>query len=189
MPPAIPPMVPPHSGWRWIRTLGRIHAGTLPLRGDIQQERHRPGRARASGSKSRKYSCSRARSENLLAQIWGLCDTNQCGKLRLEEFCLAMWFVDRAKKGIPPPEVLAPNMVPPGMRKGSLIAAAEPKPTYNNPELEMISKEIEEAVQGAAPDGDRSLQSEKDTLTATLKQLENQKGEAQKRLDDLKNQV
>lgn len=32
-------------------------------------------------------------------------------------------------------------------------------------------------------------QSELDTLTATLKQLENQKGEAQKRLDDLKNQV
>lgn len=32
-------------------------------------------------------------------------------------------------------------------------------------------------------------QSELDTLAATLKQLENQKGEAQKRLDDLKNQV
>lgn len=33
------------------------------------------------------------------------------------------------------------------------------------------------------------LQSELDTLAATLKQLENQKGEAQKRLDDLKTQV
>lgn len=33
------------------------------------------------------------------------------------------------------------------------------------------------------------FQSELDTLTATLKQLENQKGEAQKRLDDLKAQV
>lgn len=32
-------------------------------------------------------------------------------------------------------------------------------------------------------------QSELDTLTATLKQLENQKGEAQKRLDDLQTQV
>lgn len=33
------------------------------------------------------------------------------------------------------------------------------------------------------------LQSELDTLTATLKQLENQRGEAQKRLDDLQAQV
>lgn len=34
-----------------------------------------------------------------------------------------------------------------------------------------------------------NFQSELDTLTATLKQLENQKGEAQKRLNDLKSQV
>lgn len=34
-----------------------------------------------------------------------------------------------------------------------------------------------------------SFQSELDTLAATLKQLENQKGEAQKRLNDLKAQV
>jgi hypothetical protein len=33
------------------------------------------------------------------------------------------------------------------------------------------------------------LQGELDTLAATLKQLETQKGEAQKRLNDLKNQV
>lgn len=35
----------------------------------------------------------------------------------------------------------------------------------------------------------KSLQSELDTLAATLRQLENQKGEAQKRLNDLKAQV
>jgi epidermal growth factor receptor substrate 15 len=35
----------------------------------------------------------------------------------------------------------------------------------------------------------KSLQSELDTLAATLKQLDNQKGEAQKRLNDLKIQV
>lgn len=34
-----------------------------------------------------------------------------------------------------------------------------------------------------------AAQSELDTLAATLKQLENQKGEAQKRLNDLKGQV
>ncbi|XP_058815246.1 epidermal growth factor receptor substrate 15-like 1 isoform X2 [Topomyia yanbarensis] len=142
--------------------------------------------------------------QNVLAVIWALCDTNQIGKLRLEEFCLAMWLVERAKKGIDPPQVLAPNMIPPSLRKNSLIAPPEPKPTYSNPELEMISKEIEELARErrlleqevAQKEADvrikngemRSLQSELDTLTATLKQLENQKGEAQKRLDDLKNQ-
>ncbi|XP_058061307.1 epidermal growth factor receptor substrate 15-like 1 isoform X2 [Anopheles bellator] len=145
-------------------------------------------------------------AQNKLAHIWALCDTHQSGKLKLEEFCLAMWFVDRAKKGIDPPQTLAPNMVPPSLRKSSLIQAQEPpQPTYSNPELEMISKEIEELAKErrlleqevAQKEADvriksgelRSLQSELDTLTATLKQLENQKGEAQKRLDDLKNQV
>uniref|UniRef100_A0A182WH78 Epidermal growth factor receptor substrate 15-like 1 n=1 Tax=Anopheles minimus TaxID=112268 RepID=A0A182WH78_9DIPT len=144
-------------------------------------------------------------AQNLLAHIWALCDTNQSGKLKLEEFCLAMWFVDRAKKGIDPPQTLAPNMVPPSLRKSSIMQAQEPpQPTYSNPELEMISKEIDELAKErrlleqevAQKEADvrikggelRSLQSELDTLTATLKQLENQKGEAQKRLDDLKNQ-
>lgn len=69
----------------------------------------------------------------------------------------------------------------------------------------MISKEIEELMKErhaieaevAQKEADirikagqmRSLESELNTLTATLKQLETQKGEAQKRLDDLKTQV
>ncbi|CAO1410912.1 unnamed protein product [Diamesa tonsa] len=145
--------------------------------------------------------------QNCLAHIWALCDTKQSGKLNTEEFALAMWMVERKKKGIDPPQVLAPEMVPPCMRPNSvpLLAAAPLKPLYTNPELEMISKEIEELAKErhileaevSQKEADiriktgevRSLQSELDTLTATLKQLENQKGEAQKRLDDLKAQV
>lgn len=87
-----------------------------------------------------------------------------------------------------------------------MIQPIEPvRQVYTNPELEMISKEIEELakerrhletelVQKEADirikNGEvRNLQSELDTLVATLKQLENQKGEAQKRLNDLKAQV
>lgn len=86
------------------------------------------------------------------------------------------------------------------------IQPIEPqRPVYDNPELEMIAKEIEElakerrqlendVVQKEADirikNGEvRNLQSELDTLVATLKQLESQKGEAQKRLNDLKAQV
>lgn len=98
-----------------------------------------------------------------LAQIWALCDTNQSGKLTSEQFSLAMWMVERKRMGYEPPECLAPNMVPPSQRTASVSSsslvgdlvglddnlmqavAAEPiQPTYSNPELAMISKEIEE---------------------------------------------
>lgn len=85
----------------------------------------------------------------------------------------------------------------------SLMQPAQP--AYTNPELEMVAKEVEEILKERrqlemevhqkeaeirVKSGEvRSLQSELDTLAATLKQLENQKGEAQKRLDDLKQQV
>lgn len=147
-----------------------------------------------------------------LAQIWALSDTNQSGKLTSEQFALAMWLVERKQNGIDPPNALAPNMIPPSLRGspgnhliGENIPPVEQKPTYSNPELEMISKEIEElATERRILENDvtqkeadiriktgevRSLQSELDTLVATLKQLENQKGEAQKRLNDLKAQV
>lgn len=76
---------------------------------------------------------------------------------------------------------------------------------FSNPELDMISKDIKELIRekhGLEQDisqkeadikiknGEiKSLQSELDTLAATLKQLDNQKGEAQKRLNDLQTQV
>lgn len=124
MPPAIPPMVPliPAGGGdpnAWVvSTLERCRYEEIFNKSDTDRD------GLVSGFEIKEVFLQSGVPQNLLAQIWGLCDTNQCGKLRLEEFCLAMWFVDRAKKGIPPPEVLAPNMVPPGMRKGSLIAAA-----------------------------------------------------------------
>lgn len=77
--------------------------------------------------------------------------------------------------------------------------------SYSNPELDMISKDIADLARErrimeqdiAQKEADikikngeiKSLQSELDTLAATLKQLENQRGEAQKRLNDLKTQV
>lgn len=146
--------------------------------------------------------------QNFLAIIWQLCDTHQSGKLTSEQFALAMWFVERKKIGIDPPQSLTAEMIPPSLRTTNVLMSSTietMQPQYSNPELEMISKEIEELAKErrllendiAQKEADirvksgevRSLQSELDTLAATLKQLENQKGEAQKRLDDLKTQV
>lgn len=59
--------------------------------------------------------------QNMLAHIWSLCDTDQTGKLNNEQFALAMWLVDRKKKGIDPPQVLAPEMIPPSMRSNAVV--------------------------------------------------------------------
>ncbi|XP_053994588.1 epidermal growth factor receptor substrate 15-like 1 isoform X2 [Hylaeus volcanicus] len=142
----------------------------------------------------------------VLADIWGLCDTCQSGKLNKEQFALAMWLIKQKLRGVDPPASLTPDMIPPSMRKPSdTVVENNNISGYSNPELDMISKDIAELVRErqsmeqdiAQKEADikikrgeiKSLQSELDTLAATLKQLENQKGEAQKRLNDLKAQV
>ncbi|XP_076664292.1 epidermal growth factor receptor pathway substrate 15 isoform X2 [Andrena cerasifolii] len=144
--------------------------------------------------------------QTVLADIWGLCDICQNGKLNKEQFALAMWLIKQKLRGADPPASLSPDMIPPSMRKPSdSIVENNNISGYSNPELDMISKDIAELVRErqsmeqdiAQKEADikikngeiKSLQSELDTLAATLKQLENQKGEAQKRLNDLKAQV
>ncbi|KAI5693118.1 hypothetical protein M8J75_009008 [Diaphorina citri] len=147
-------------------------------------------------------SCNLAQS--VLANIWSLADMNQVGKLNKEQFCLAMWLVQQALKGHDLPSSLTPEMVPPSMRgPGAPSAApAAPPPPPSNPEMDMISRDIaelsaertalENEIAGKQADihirsGEiKSLQGELDALAATLRQLENQKVEAAKRLADLK---
>jgi len=143
----------------------------------------------------------------VLAHIWTLCDIKQSGKLNSEQFALSMWLINQKLQGIDPPPALTPEMVPPSFRtKPPVDGVIETNnASYSNPELDMITKDIEglgkeknlletDIAQKEADikikNGEiKSLQSELDTLAATLKQLENQKGEAQKRLNDLKGQV
>lgn len=144
--------------------------------------------------------------QNVLAHIWALCDIRQSGKLNSEQFALAMWFVAKRLKGQDPPASLAQNMMPPSFRTVDKPRAIENNNScYSNPELEMINKDVEELTReklsleidisqkegGILVKGGelKSLQSELDSLVATWKQLDNQKGEAYKRLGDLKNQV
>ncbi|XP_018400379.1 PREDICTED: epidermal growth factor receptor substrate 15-like 1 isoform X1 [Cyphomyrmex costatus] len=140
---------------------------------------------------------------SVLAHIWSLCDICQSGKLNKEQFAIAMWLIKQKLNGIDPPASLTPEMIPPSIRKvGETIVENNNISGYSNPELDMISKDIAELVRErqsmeqdiAQKEADikikngeiKSLQSELDTLAATLKQLGNQKGEAQKRLNDLK---
>ncbi|XP_070700686.1 epidermal growth factor receptor substrate 15-like 1 isoform X4 [Pempheris klunzingeri] len=66
-------------------------------------------------------------SQTMLAQIWGLADTKQTGKLTREQFSLAMYLIQqKASKGIDPPSTLTPDMIPPSER----TAASSVGPSY-----------------------------------------------------------
>ncbi len=130
-----------------------------------------------------------------------LCDIGQTGKLNSEQFALAMWLLQQKVSGKDIPTTLAPEMVPPSLRPKEGSA----EELTHSAELDQIAKEIEALIREkrqletgvAQKEADirirngevRNLQAELDTLTATFKQLEVQKKEAQKRLDDLDSQV
>ena len=58
-----------------------------------------------------------------------------------EQFCLAMWLINRKQSGRDPPAALTPDMVPPSMRPK--VDETKGNSVYNNPELEMIAKDIQ----------------------------------------------
>lgn len=216
-PSIAPTAVIPLSSKDWVvTTIEKLKYDEIFERSDIDRD------GLVSGGEIRDVFLQSGIPQNCLAHIWSLCDTNSTGKLNAEQFALAMWMVERKKKGMDPPAVLDPIMVPPGMRKPATngtvpliggpglgghdaLLMKEAQPVYTNPELEMVAKEIEEILKERrqlenevyhkevdirVKTGEvRSLQSELDTLAATLRQLENQRGEAQKRLDDLRMQV
>nr|XP_006811485.1 PREDICTED: intersectin-2-like [Saccoglossus kowalevskii] len=69
-------------------------------------------------------------SQPILAQIWGLSDIDNDGKLTRDEFVLAMHLVDIVKGGQTLPQVLPPDLIPPSMRRqrsGSSISVQPPQ--------------------------------------------------------------
>ncbi|KAJ0058876.1 hypothetical protein NL108_001111 [Boleophthalmus pectinirostris] len=61
-------------------------------------------------------------SQTMLAQIWGLADTKQTGKLNREQFSLAMHLIQqKITKDVDPPTALTPDMIPPSERTGAAI--------------------------------------------------------------------
>ncbi|XP_043919490.1 intersectin-2 [Protopterus annectens] len=57
-------------------------------------------------------------TQTQLATIWNLADIDRDGKLKADEFILAMHLTDMARSGQPLPLVLPPELVPPSFRSG-----------------------------------------------------------------------
>ncbi|XP_006877171.1 PREDICTED: epidermal growth factor receptor substrate 15-like 1 [Chrysochloris asiatica] len=147
-------------------------------------------------------------TQSLLAHIWALADTRQMGKLSKDQFALAMYFIQqKVSKGLDPPQVLSPDMIPPSERgtpvpdsSGSLGSGE----VTGVKELDDISQEIaqlqrekysleqdirekEEAIRQKTNEV-QELQNDLDRETSSLQELEAQKQDAQDRLDEMDQQ-
>uniref|UniRef100_A0A672JPB2 Epidermal growth factor receptor pathway substrate 15 like 1 n=1 Tax=Salarias fasciatus TaxID=181472 RepID=A0A672JPB2_SALFA len=110
-------------------------------------------------------------SQTMLAQIWGLADTKQTGKLSREQFSVAMYLIQqKVKKGIDPPSTLPPDLIPP-IRKDSSVGLSCREKFI----LEQEIKEKEETIR-------------QKTGGSNLQDLESQKQDAQERLEEMDQQ-
>ncbi|NWR21814.1 EP15R factor, partial [Emberiza fucata] len=147
-------------------------------------------------------------SQNLLAHIWSLADTRQMGKLSKDQFALAMYLIQqKVSKGIDPPQVLTPDMIPPSDRNTPIQDSASSVGSgefTGVKELDDISQEIaqlqrekysleqdirekEESIRQKTNEV-QELQNDLDRETSNLQELEAQKQDAQDRLDEMDQQ-
>uniref|UniRef100_A0A8C0H6C2 Epidermal growth factor receptor pathway substrate 15 like 1 n=1 Tax=Chelonoidis abingdonii TaxID=106734 RepID=A0A8C0H6C2_CHEAB len=147
-------------------------------------------------------------SQNLLAHIWALADTRQMGKLSKDQFALAMYFIQqKVSKGIDPPQVLSPDMIPPAERNAPIQDSSSSVGSgefTGMKEIDDISQEIahlqrekysleqdfrekEESIRQKTNEV-QELQNDLDREISNLQELEAQKQDAQDRLDEMDQQ-
>ncbi|KAM8728353.1 epidermal growth factor receptor substrate 15-like 1 isoform 2-T2 [Acanthopagrus schlegelii] len=150
-------------------------------------------------------------SQTMLAQIWGLADTKQTGKLTREQFSLAMYLIQqKTTKGVDPPSTLTADMIPPSERTAASAAAHDSASSTGSAELtgikelDDLSQEIaqlqrekfileqeirekEEAIRHQNSDV-QDMQDGLDRESSSLQDLESQKQVAQERLEEMDQQ-
>uniref|UniRef100_A0A8C4ESB9 Epidermal growth factor receptor pathway substrate 15 like 1 n=1 Tax=Dicentrarchus labrax TaxID=13489 RepID=A0A8C4ESB9_DICLA len=143
-------------------------------------------------------------SQTMLAQIWGLADTKQTGKLTREQFSLAMYLIQqKTTKGVDPPSTLTPDMIPPSERTDSTSSTGSAELTGIK-ELDDLSQEIaqlqrekfileqeirekEEVIRHQNSEV-QDMQNGLDRESSSLQDLESQKQDAQERLEEMDQQ-
>ncbi|XP_063143776.1 epidermal growth factor receptor substrate 15 isoform X3 [Rattus norvegicus] len=144
----------------------------------------------------------------LLAHIWALCDTKNCGKLSKDQFALAFHLINQKLiKGIDPPHSLTPEMIPPSdkssLQKNTIgsspvadFSAIKELDTLNNEiidlqreknNVEQDLKEKEDTVRQRTTEA-QDLQDEVQRESLNLQKLQAQKQQVQELLDELDEQ-
>uniref|UniRef100_A0A8C3AKR9 Epidermal growth factor receptor pathway substrate 15 like 1 n=1 Tax=Cyclopterus lumpus TaxID=8103 RepID=A0A8C3AKR9_CYCLU len=146
-------------------------------------------------------------SQTMLAQIWGLADTKQMGKLSREQFSLAMYLIQqKVTKDIDPPSTLTPEMIPPSERTATSDSTSSTGSAELSgiKELDDLSQEIaqlqrekfnleqeirekEETIRQQNSEV-QDMQNGLDRESSSLQDLESQKQDAQERLEEMDQQ-
>uniref|UniRef100_A0A8C9BVC7 Epidermal growth factor receptor pathway substrate 15 n=1 Tax=Phocoena sinus TaxID=42100 RepID=A0A8C9BVC7_PHOSS len=117
----------------------------------------------------------------LLAHIWALCDTKDCGKLSKDQFALAFHLINQKLiKGIDPPHILTPEMIPPSDRatlQKNIIGSSPVADFSAIKELDTLNNEIVD------------LQREKNNVEQDLKEKEDTIKQRTSEVQDLQDEV
>uniref|UniRef100_A0A2K5CIA3 Epidermal growth factor receptor pathway substrate 15 n=1 Tax=Aotus nancymaae TaxID=37293 RepID=A0A2K5CIA3_AOTNA len=115
-----------------------------------------------SGLEVREIFLKTGLPSTLLAHIWSLCDTKDCGKLSKDQFALAFHLISQKLiKGIDPPHVLTPEMIPPSDRTS-----------------------LQKNIIGSSPVADFSAIKELDTLNNEIVDLQREKNNVEQDLKE-----
>ncbi|KAM8851325.1 epidermal growth factor receptor substrate 15-like 1 isoform 2-T2 [Spinachia spinachia] len=121
-------------------------------------------------------------SQTMLAQIWGLADIKQTGKLTREQFSLAMYLIQqKVTKGVDPPSTLAHDMIPPSDRTAASAAGPDSSSSAGSAELTGI-KELDDISQEIA-----QLQREKFILEQEIREKEETIRQQNSEVQDMQN--
>merc|ERR1712029_315551 len=118
--------------------------------------------------------------QNILAQVWGLSDVDNDGRLSCEEFILSGYLCELAQKGEPLPASLPTNLVPPSMRKGAQTPTGS-TPGAGAPSFEDKRKENFNKSQEILEKRRQSLVEEQKKLEEERKRKEKEEAEAKKK--------
>ncbi|XP_044156374.1 epidermal growth factor receptor substrate 15 isoform X2 [Bufo gargarizans] len=123
----------------------------------------------------------------LLAHIWSLCDTKDCGKLSKEQFALSFHLINqKLLKGTDPPQSLTPEMLPPSERSSTPMRPG-PYPMWNVP-CSYIPGPV--CVPSApSPVSDFSAIKELDTLNNEIVDLQREKTNVEQELKEKEDTV
>ena len=192
--PAGPSVPPPGVGWV-VSANDKLMFDQTFKKADLDMDGF------VNGQEARDIFIQSGLPQNILAHIWSLADLDGSGKLNHEQFAIAMWLIKQALAGVEPPQMLTPEMIPPSMRRPVLFEGFEDA----NKSIDAIVEEVDLVIKEknqlerdcAQQDADVKIKSgelvclraDLDATLNTVQQLEKQKGEAQKRLDDLDSQI
>ncbi|XP_058408371.1 epidermal growth factor receptor substrate 15 isoform X4 [Diceros bicornis minor] len=134
-----------------------------------------------SGLEVREIFLKTGLPSTILAHIWALCDTKGCGKLSKDQFALAFHLINQKLiKGIDPPHILTPEMIPPSDRASlqKNIIGSSPVADFSAiKELDTLNNEIVD------------LQREKNNVEQDLKEKEDSIKQRTSEVQDLQDEV